>query len=96
MVMETKIADPYKAEIIGKFQRAKKHVVGVISKLELGCDWQSVHKQINIAIQELRQATTLLVRRHIEVCIIEHKRQLNLPIVHEDIEEIVKTYKYLD
>lgn len=65
--MEAKIADPYKAEIIGKFQQAKKNVIGVISKLEADSNWHSVHKQIGIAIHELRQATTLLVRRHIEV-----------------------------
>ena len=94
--MEAKITDPYKAEIIGKFQQAKKNVVGVISKLESDSNWQAVHKQIGVAIQELRQATTLLVRRHIEVCIVEHKRKHNLPVVHEDIEEVVRLYKYLD
>lgn len=94
--MEARITDLYKAEIIGKFERAKKNVVGVISKLESDCSWQSVHKQIGVAIHELRQATTLLVRRHIEVCVVEHKRKHNLPVIHEDIEEVVRLYKYLD
>lgn len=94
--MTCKIADPYKAEIIGKFQHAKNNVVGVISKLESDSNWQSVHEQIGIAIHELRQATTLLVRRHIEVCVIENKRRRNLPIVRRDIDEVIRLYKYLD
>ena len=94
--MKGKLAESDKEEIISKFERAQKNVTGVISKLEADCSWQSVHKQISTAIYELRQATTLLVRRRIENCVIEHKRKHNLPIVQQEVNEVVSLYRYLD
>lgn len=84
------------AQIIAKFELAKKQITKVITILESDGDWEEMHKRIGMAVRELGQATRLLAIYHLEVCILERHQKLNLPFVNEDVEEITKTYKYLN
>ena len=84
------------AQIIAKFELAKKQITRVITMLESDGDWKEVHKRIGIAVRELGQATRLLAVHHLEVCILERHQRLNLPIVHKDVEEITRIYRYLN
>ncbi len=94
--MQSKKGDIYRAEIIKRLGLAKSQVERIIFTVESGSDWKEVHEQTDRAIFQLRKATKLLAQYHLEVCIIGKHRETNIPIEHEDINEIMKTYRYLN
>ncbi len=94
--MQSKMGDIYQAEIRKRLGLAKSQVERIIFTVESGSDWKDIHEQTDKAIFQLRKATKLLAQYHMEVCIIGKHRETNIPIAHEDINEIMKTYRYLN
>lgn len=94
--MKTKTEDIYKSEIAKRLSTAKSLVEQVVKALESENDWKDIHAKTEMAIMHLRKATKLLAQYHLEICIIEKRRKMNMQIGKEDIEEIIKTYKYLN
>jgi len=85
-----------KAEIKKRLGLAQDQVNQVLLAVESDSNWKDIHAQTEMAIMTLRKATKLLARYHLEVCIVGKHRKMNLPITHEDIDEIMKTYRYLN
>ena len=94
--MQSKMGDIYQAEIRKRLGLAKSQVERIIFAVESGSDWKDILEQTDKAIFQLRKATKLLAQYHMEVCIIGKHRETNIPIAHEDINEIMKTYRYLN
>ena len=94
--MQTKTGTMYKAEIKDKLVSTQNQVEKIITQLNSNCDWKDIHNQVIIAIYELRNATKLLVKYHLEVCVGKKLQRLHFPIVYEDFKEIIKTYRYLN
>lgn len=94
--MQTKTVEIKKVEIIKTLGHAKNLVSCVILAIEANKSWKDVHQDIAQAVLEVRAATLLLARYHLETCILRKYQGVNMPIVREDIDEIIKTYRYLN
>ncbi len=85
-----------KTEIKNRLRLAQDLVRQVIIATELNCDWKDIHAIINKANIQLRLATNLLAYNHLDVCVAGKRKKRNTPIAYEDIEQIMKTYRYLN
>jgi DNA-binding FrmR family transcriptional regulator len=94
--MLTKTDDVYRVEIIKRLSMAKKHVENVLLEVESDNDWKDIHTQTETAVMQLRKVSKLLAQYHLAICIVGKHRNMNAPIVREDVEEIIKTYRYLN
>ncbi len=80
---------------MGELALVKVQIGKIILQIESNHPRKDVHMQIAVAFQRLKTITRLLAKYHLEVCIVEKHQRLNLPIIHENIDEIIKTYRYL-
>lgn len=77
-----------KPQIKRNLNLAKEQLDAAILEFELRFNWQNTHKFLVRAIQELEDTKSLIARYHLKNCV--------KTITQENIEEIVKTYKYLN
>lgn len=94
--MQTQTEDTHKVEITKRLRLTKSQIERIILAVELESNWKAIHEQTETAIFQLRKATKLLAQYHLETCIVGKHHNMNTPIVQEDIEEIIKTYMYLN
>lgn len=88
--------EAYKEKIIQRLTLAKSQIEQILLSVESDNDWNDINPHIEIAIIQLKNATKLLAQYHLKICTIGKYRKKNIPTTHEDIEEIMKTYRYLN
>lgn len=93
--MQAKTDVAYKAEITKRLDLVKSLVEQIIFAVESENDWKDVHSKTEKAIAHLTMAIKLIAKYHIEICVVEKLQRNNEPILPKDIEEIIKTYRYL-
>ena len=86
----------YKMEIKNRLRLTQRLVGEIIHLTESDYGWETVHKKSGLAIAQLESVIKLLARYHLEICILKKHKEARLPFNHEEIEEIVKTYRYLN
>jgi len=86
----------YKKEINNRLKLARNLVGEIIDQMESDYNWKTIHNKTGQAITQLKHVTKLLARYHLEICILKKQRETRTPFVDQDIEEIIKTYRYLN
>ena len=86
----------YKLEIRNRLRLTQKLVGEIVRLMESDYGWDTIHKKTGLAIVQLESVIKLLARYHLEICILKKHKEVRLPFCQEDIEEIVKTYRYLN
>ena len=86
----------YKLEIRNRLRLTQKLVGEIVRLMESDYGWDTIHKKTGLAIVQLESVIKLLARYHLEICILKKHKEARLPFNHEEIEEIVKTYRYLN
>ena len=85
-----------KQEIIIKLKSIRKQIIGIISKYQTNDNWQSLSSDMEVVISKLNLTSRKVRNYHLEVCILKRRKKLLLPYFSRRIDEIVKTYKYLN
>ena len=88
--------EAYKAKITKRLILARNRIEQILLAVESDSNWSEIHTQIEMAVKQLRNTTKLLALYHLEVCVIGKYRKKNIPMVQKNIDEIIKTYRYLN
>lgn len=71
-------------EVLSRLNKSQRQIVRIIGELGVS-NWPTLHKQIELAVLEIKSATELLAKNY-----ITHS------LIHGNIDEVMKTYKYLN
>ncbi len=94
--MNIKTHDVEKKEIAHKLCLVKNIISTIIDQMETGLDWKLAHKQLEVAITQLKSVTRQLAVHHLVVCVAKKlKIQQDQENSKQNISEFIKTYNYL-
>ena len=94
--MQAKSGLTYKTEIMKRLRLAKNIVEQILFAVESENDWKDIHTKTEMAIMQLSGANRLLAQYHLEICVIRKRKKMKATLTQKDINEIIKTYRYLD
>lgn len=85
----------YSSEIKESLNLAKLHIDKLILEVESNADWLILHQHIKVVIMFLRNAIKLLAERHVDICVLNKYKKNRLKLQTNDINEVIKAYRYL-
>ena len=94
--MQKAIKMVYKAEIQENLLSANDQIEQLLSDVKANVDWQMFYKHTQKAVSHLNDAIRLLAEQHVTICVLSKYRHPDVNFLPEDIDEITKTYRYLN
>ena len=94
--MQTAIKKVYKVEIQESLLSAKAQIDQLLLDVEANADWQAFHQHTQTAVTHLGCAIRLLAEQHVTICVLSKYKQVDVDFMPEDIDEIIKTFRYLN
>ena len=94
--MQKAIKMVYKAEIQENLLSAKSQIDQLLLDVEVNASWQVFHQHTQKAVDQLNDVVRLLAEQHITICVLSKYKQADAHFLPEDVNEIIKTYRYLD
>lgn len=94
--MQTAIKKVYKAEILQSLLSAKAQINQLLSDVETNTSWQVFHQHTQTVVNHSKNVIRLLAEQHITICVLGKYKQTGFNLLPGDIDEIMKTYRYLN
>jgi hypothetical protein len=92
MRMKIEVVDSDKQKIITQLFIARATINAVIIGKQFEKNWQATHTALALARKQINTAIYIIARRHLRLCVLEHKNEIT-----DDIsQEIIKTLNYVN
>ena len=91
MCMRVNIVDSDKQKALTRLAIARKLINTVIESGEFEKNCLTIHNVLTLARKQINIATFIMGRRHLRLCLVNHKPE----ITETTSNEIIKTFNYL-
>lgn len=81
--MKSSFKSELKKEVLNRLNKSQRQINKIIGSLNTS-SWPALHKEIEHAVSEIKSATELLAKNYI-----------TYSLIHGNVDEVMKTYKYL-